>query len=265
MAETRDNVVELKEVSVYSQTERVLHEVSASFPRGKSSVVLGPSGCGKSVLLKVCAGIIPPDSGEVYIEGQSLLRMSEKDQEAFRRRSGFVFQDAALWANKTVFDNLALPLQFHYRELSRQELGERIQRSLVKMGLGDSMFVRPAALSIGERKIVSFLRALVLRPSILFMDEPTLSVDHRVVAEMMKIIMGLRNEECSLITITHDPGLASMLADHAVVLEKGLVLAQGRFDAVRHDPNAEVQSILAQVLDQAPTYDGDLLELLADE
>ena len=258
-------VVELKDVSVRSRDHDVLKHVTASFPRGKSTVVVGPSGCGKSVLLKTAAGIIPPDSGTVMIEGLNLLRMSEKQLTDFRRRSGFVFQDAALWANKTIFENLALPLQFHFRELSREEVETRVQRLLQKMELSESMSLRPSSLSTGERKIVSFLRAQVLNPTILFLDEPTLSIDSRVVGEMTRTILAHKDADCSLLTVTHDSGLTSMIADYLVVMSGGRVLTEGAFSEVRQSPDREVQAILSRVLDQAISYDADLLELLDGE
>jgi len=133
---------------------------------------MGPSGSGKSTLLKVAAGICVPDSGEVLVEGRSLLRMSDRRLLEFRRASGFMFQDAALWANKTIFENLALPLQIHRQDLAAASVRAEVLAALRRAGLEASAELRPAQMSMGENKIVSFLRAVVLRPALLFLDNP---------------------------------------------------------------------------------------------
>jgi phospholipid/cholesterol/gamma-HCH transport system ATP-binding protein len=164
-------LLELKDVVLATQDYVVLDRASVSFGRGASSVIMGPSGCGKSTLLKVAAGILLPDSGEVLLEGRPLQRLSEARLLEWRRSSGFMFQDAALWANKTIFENLALPLQFHHPSLAAAEVRRRVRASLERGGLEASEDLRPAQLSMGEAKIASFLRAVILEPELLFLDD----------------------------------------------------------------------------------------------
>lgn len=259
-----ERIIELQDVTVLSQDYTVLESVSLSFSRSRSTVIMGPSGCGKSMLLKVAAGIILPDRGRVLLDGRNLERLSEKQLQSFRRSSGFMFQDGALWANKSVFDNLALPLQYHFPGLSPDEVGGRVRGLAGTMNLIDSLPLRPDALSVGERKLVSFLRAVILEPSVLFLDEPTPSIDHQMVARMLQMIRDLRDGGCTIIAVTHDAHLTSMIANDLVVLKAGRVLEAAEVANVRRSASREVIEILSQVLSEAATYDSDILDLLQE-
>jgi len=259
-----DSLIELQSVTVHSQEHISLDEVSVAFPAKRSTVVMGPSGSGKSMLLKVAAAIIPPDNGRVLMHGKNLQRLSQKDLMEFRRSSGFMFQDAALWENKTIFENLALPIQLHFPHRSKQEIGKRIRELLSSMNLLDSLDLRPAALSEGEQKIVSFLRAIILDPEILFLDEPTTSIDHQLLEKMLQMIKTLNEKGCTIIAVTHDAHLTAMIANHLVVLKDGRVLAAAPTAEIRATRNREVMEILSRVLSEAATYDTDILDLLQE-
>jgi phospholipid/cholesterol/gamma-HCH transport system ATP-binding protein len=255
-------LLELSDIVFTSQDHLVLDRVSVTFTRGASTVIMGPSGSGKSTLLKVAAGICVPDSGEVLVEGRSLLRLSERRMVEFRRASGFMFQDAALWANKTIFENLALPLQFHRPQLPPEAVRAEALAALRRAGLESSAELRPAQMSMGENKIVSFLRAVILRPALLFLDEPTPSIDQAVLERIMAMIRDMKQQGTTIIAVTHDAHLAAMLAEDLVVLKEGRVLAAADFPTVRRSRDPQVAAVLSQVLSEAASYDTDLLDLL---
>ena len=223
---------------------------------------MGPSGCGKSTLLKVAAGLIPPDRGTVLFRDEDLFGLSDKPLRALRAASGFVFQDAALWENKSIFENLALPLQVHAAHLARAQMEKRVVRMLERGGLAESATLRPAQLSAGERKIVSFLRALMIEPTLLFLDEPTLSIDDTATGKLDAMIRELKARGCSIVAVTHEPRLASTLADRLVVLSAGTVAAEGTFDEVKRSADPRVRETLARVLGEIASFDTDLLDLL---
>ena len=259
-----DPLIELQSVTVQSQEHISLDEVSVAFPAKQSTVLMGPSGSGKSMLLKVAAAIIPPDSGKVLMYGKNLQRLSQKDLMQFRRSSGFMFQDAALWENKTIFENLALPIQLHFPHRPNAEIRKQIRELLSSMNLLDSVDLRPAALSEGEQKVVSFLRAIVLDPEILFLDEPTTSIDHQLLEKMLQMIKTLNEKACTIIAVTHDAHLTAMIANHLVVLKDGRVLEAAPIAEIRRSTNREVIEILSRVLSEAATYDTDILDLLEE-
>ncbi len=255
-------VIGLEGVSLTLGGFPALKDVTCAFPEGESTVLVGPSGCGKTTLLKVAAGLIPPDSGRVLYRGRDLFHLSERGLREMRQVNGFVFQDGALWENKTLFENIALPLQVHFPQMSRQDVEKRVLRSLDRVGLADSAPERPAALSGGEKKIASFLRALVVEPRLVYLDEPTLSIDHAMADRVGQMIRDLRARGATIIAVTHDPQLTSTLADRLVVMDAGAVIAAGPFDEVKRSTSARVRSILSQVLGQIASYDTDLLQLL---
>jgi phospholipid/cholesterol/gamma-HCH transport system ATP-binding protein len=257
-----ENLIELKDVSVLSQDYPMLLNVSVKIPRGRSTIIMGPSGCGKSTLLKVLAGIIIPDSGEVILEGQDYHTLSEKQIMDFKKRNGFVFQDSALWANKNVFENLSLPLRFHFPALDAARIEQKVKKALEYINLSDSVSLRPAQLSIGEQKMISFVRALITDPSIIFMDEPTLAVDNDMKAKLLSMIKKLKSGNSTIIAVIADSVITSMLADNLIILKSGIILAQGPYQEVIGSKNSEIKNIIKEILQKSSSYDQDLLDLL---
>jgi ABC-type transporter Mla maintaining outer membrane lipid asymmetry ATPase subunit MlaF len=257
-----EDLIRLEHISISSEDFEVLRDISLSFPKGLSTVIFGPSGCGKSTLLKTAAGILIPDSGSLLIGGKDFIKMSERELKEFRRLNGFVFQDAALFDNRTIYQNLSLPLEYHYPERSAEEIKARVVELLDQTGLYSQAYLRPAQLSTGERKLASFLRAIVTKPSLLFMDEPTLSVDGKKAGFIHETLRDMKLNGCTMISITHDQNLTSWLADYLVVMEGGRILESGTFDEVKKSANPAVQSVMINVLSEAASYDTDILGLL---
>ena len=254
--------IELENIRVEKGDITLFQDLNVSFPKGITSVIMGPSGSGKSTMLKIAAGIDIPDSGTVYVYGKPLMKMSEKEMLAFRKENGFVFQDAALWANKSIYQNLSLPMEFHFRHLDSNEIRRRIDAMLKKIGFRDNPDLRPAQLSSGERKMASFARALVNDPKLIFMDSPLISIDHEIIDRIIGMILELKQAGKTIIISTHNPALVSRVADYLIVIKKGEILETGDFDTVVRSTNREVITVLTDVLSKAATYDGDILSLL---
>lgn len=240
--------IKLENVTFIRNNRRILDDVTLEFPAGKTSVVIGPSGCGKSTLLKIAAGLIPPSSGKVYVNGVNLLTMTKKQLLAFRKRSGFVFQDAALWANKSVYDNMSLPLQVHYPDMEADEKDNRIREMLNAVGYTDSILLRPAQLSNGERKMVSLARALVISPSLLYMDTPLTLVDPSVSAKMQRLILNLHTSDSTIIANFSDPALTKQISDFTVVMKDGRVISTGTIAEISSNKDKEISDTVSAVL-----------------
>ena len=262
--ETTSGPVTLEGVYLENREETVLADVSLEIPERSFTLVMGPSGSGKSVLLKVAGGLIPPTRGVVEILGSRVIGLSYREEMAFRRRTGFDFQDSALWQNMTLFQNLALPLRYHEPGLQEFQIKRRVYEMVEPYGLASAQNSRPSELSAGERKIASFLRSLVLAPELLFLDEPITSVDYQAGRQMIATIRRLKGEGRTIMAVSHNPQLASQLADHLIILKEGRVLTFDRFERVVRSKDPEVAAILSDVLSQTATYDGDLLSLLDD-
>ncbi len=201
--------------------------MSLSLERGQTLFAMGGSGSGKSVLIKTAAGIALPTEGEVLYRGKSLARLSVREEAAFRKASGFVFQDAALWSNQSLFDNLALPVRLHEPTWSKAEVERAVRRAAELVGYGQDLRARPAELSSGERKLVGLARALVLDPELIFMDDPTSVLDEESASRVPEIVDSLRSRGRSVLIACAASDFASRCADYIVVLVEGKLAARG--------------------------------------
>ncbi|MDY7027068.1 MAG: ATP-binding cassette domain-containing protein [Spirochaetota bacterium] len=255
----------MQNVSVFYGPRPVIDDVSLDISPGRTTIVLGSSGSGKSIFLKTIAGLVPPSRGMVMLNGKNIFSLSEKEELEFRRRSSFVFQDAALWANRTVAQNVRFPLEVHYPVMSDQQKQQKVDRYLERVGYQDSIDYRPSQISAGEQKMVSFARALITDPDLLFLDTPLVGIDSTAAGYIEEIIKKLRGDGKTILAGLTDPELISLIADELIIIHKGAVLIHGPFNEVRRSDNPLVQKILSLILDQAAAYDEDILSILDDD
>jgi phospholipid/cholesterol/gamma-HCH transport system ATP-binding protein len=222
--------IELRGIGTVRGDYRVLGDIDLSLHGGEILFVMGAAGSGKSVLIKTAAGIALPSEGEVLYRGKSYARMSEREEVAFRAVSGFVFQQAALWANQNLYDNLALPARLHRPEWSKAELDRAVRRAAELAGYGQDLFVRPVELSTGERKLIGLARAIVLDPELLFMDDPISDLDESSVSRVIDLVEALKERGRSLIVTSGLSDFASRCADRIAVLIGGKLAAIGDYD-----------------------------------
>ncbi len=198
-----------------------LRNVTAAFEPGTFTAIMGPSGSGKSTLLHVAAGLDRPTSGDVRIGGADLAAMSERALTRLRRdRIGFIFQAYNLMPSLDVAQNIGLPARLAGTRVDRSWLAEVGQR----VGLAERMKHRPSELSGGQQQRVAIARALVMRPDVVFADEPTGALDSRTGGE----ILGLMRESVdrhalTIVMVTHDP-LAAARADSVLFLADGRIV-----------------------------------------
>ncbi len=242
------HTIQLEHVTFIRNNRKILNDISLEFPPGKTSVIIGPSGCGKSTILKVAAGLIPPTSGKVLIDGENLRGQSRRKLHDFRMQSSFVFQDAALWANQSVYENINLSLQVHFPLLNNDKKDTMILSILEKVGYTDSIHLRPAQLSNGERKMVSLARALVTVPTLIYLDNPLILVDPAVLAKMQKLIVNLHSGKETILANFSNISLTKRLADFAVVMKDGKVIYSAGMENILQSKNSTVREILEDVL-----------------
>src|SRR5437879_6012677 len=154
---------------------------------------MGGSGSGKTVLLRLVAGLIRPDAGQIRVFDHAIERLSEEDLLPLRRRMGFVFQGAALFDSLTVYENVAYPLREHTR-LPEEEVADRVHRLLARVGLHDVDAKLPAEISGGMKKRVGIARALALDPELVLYDEPTAGLDPTNARLITELVEGLKTE-----------------------------------------------------------------------
>ena len=237
-------------VSVFSEAEQLLHNITLDIPDGKATVIIGGSGSGKSLLLKTLAYIRPPEQGSVLWQDQKLGKISEEALRRVRRQWGFMFQDSALWANMTVFDNLALPVRFHYPHLSDADVLKRVQHVVDAVGFEDSLMQRPVAFSAGKQKILSFMRAIVNDPQFLFLDEPSTFVDRSAFMPIVRILQRYRREKRTLLMVTHEIDLARNLGDYLCIVRNGSIAAFGPLAELMASNNPEIRREIIESFQQ---------------
>jgi phospholipid/cholesterol/gamma-HCH transport system ATP-binding protein len=239
-------VVEVVEVRKSFESTEVLRGVSLGLARGETLVVMGGSGSGKTVFLRLVAGLIAPDAGQIRVFGQSIERLSEEQLLPIRRRMGFVFQGAALFDSLSVYENVAYPLREHTR-LGEEEIRARVLRFLGLVALSeDVLLLLPAELSGGMRKRVGIARALVGEPELVLFDEPTAGLDPTNSRLVGELIAELRTGVCDTsIVVTHDLELAKIVADRVAILIGGQFAAMGPLAEVLQSSDAGVQAFLS--------------------
>lgn len=212
-------LVDVRGLHVDFGSQEVLREIDLRIPCGQTVAIIGESGCGKTVLLKTIIGLIQPNRGEVYFDGQDLSTLGDKELTRQRIRFGFVFQNAALFDSMTVGQNVAFPIQQH-TERSDDEVFQLVLARLAEVGLPDSVLTqKPAELSGGMRKRVGLARALILEPELMLYDEPTTGLDPIVGDVINELILRTRRRrEVTGIVVTHDMHTARKVADRIVMM-----------------------------------------------
>ena len=191
----------------------VLDEVSLEVVRGESLAIVGPSGSGKSTLLQIIGTLDRPTSGLVALDGRDLNGLDEVQIAAVRNRQiGFVFQSHYLLPQCTVLENVLVPTLACSDVALRDGAGERAERLLKRVDLGERMSHRPGELSGGERQRVAVVRALINQPQLLLADEPTGSLDHASAQQLGQLLLELNREDgVTLIVVTHARDLAGLM------------------------------------------------------
>ena len=232
------DIVVLKDVRKSFENAEVLKGIDLVCRRGETTCVVGGSGAGKTTLLRLVVALDKPTSGQIFVDGEDIVPMRERDLKVVRRKFGVVYQYAALLDSITVLDNVAFPLVEH-TQLSRSEIRKRVIDKLHTLGLEENVLsMRPAELSGGMRKRVGLARALMLDPPILIYDEPTSGLDPLTSRAVDDLIDDTRRRfGVTSIVITHDIASCFRIADQAILLVKGQIVARGTPNALAHGDN----------------------------
>nr|MEE4268656.1 ATP-binding cassette domain-containing protein [Candidatus Krumholzibacteria bacterium] len=205
----------------------ILRDINLEFEPGKMTLILGPSGSGVSALLKTAAGLKTPSSGHVLYDGKDYGALNEQEKPRLQTRTGFMFQDAALWANLSIGANLELPLQAKFPRLSKGTRRQMVADRMAEFGVSLDLKKRPVDLSLGEQKFISFLRAVLPDPEALFLDEPVAWLDQHWTDIIMMKLEALRNQGVVIVLGSHNSHFPEDRADRLVILDHGQVKASG--------------------------------------
>jgi phospholipid/cholesterol/gamma-HCH transport system ATP-binding protein len=221
-------MIEFRKVTKsFNDDEVVLKAISFKINPGETKIIMGASGSGKSTILKLVLGLIRPDEGQIFVDGQDTTFLSERELVSVRKRIGMVFQEGALFDSLSVRENVGYRL-FEEGKLSEEEIDQGVRRLLGFVGLEDAIDKMPAELSGGMKRRVGLARALVGTPKIVLYDEPTAGLDPITKRTIVELMIKLRDlEGVTTVFVTHDLRAANILAtEYAVADDNGTIRLQ---------------------------------------
>jgi D-methionine transport system ATP-binding protein len=216
-------------VKIYKSKDKdicALDGVCLEIPKGQIFGVIGLSGAGKSSLVRCISSIEKPTSGEILIGGKNISKLSEKKLRTARKNIGMVFQHFNLLMNRTVFENIAFPLEIHH--ISRSEITSRVDELLELVGLTDKKNSYPATLSGGQKQRVGIARSLAIRPEILICDEATSALDPLTTHSILSLLKEINKKiQLTMLVITHEMSVIKDICERVAVMESGKIIEEG--------------------------------------
>lgn len=247
--ETRDErwQIRIRGLNKTFGPQHVLRGIDLDIERGKTNIIIGGSGQGKSVFMKHLMGLLAPDSGQIYVDGQNIVGLSEVELGKLRRKFGMVFQYAALFDSMTVMENIAFPLLERYR-LPTKAVEDRVWELLKRLALEKVPGIAvkfPSQLSGGQRKRVGLARALIDRPEILLYDEPTTGLDPIATKNVDDMIRRTADEySVTSVVISHDMASTFRIGDRVSMLYEGVMAVSGTPNEVRQSDHPVLREFL---------------------
>ena len=225
--------------------QTIFEDVSMEIPKGLVTIVLGPSGTGKSVFLKHLVGLLRPDRGEVWVDGQNIPALRERALYDVRKKFGVLFQDGALFGSMSLYDNTAFPLREHTKK-SEGEIRKIVMSKLELVGLIGAERKLPGEISGGMRKRAGLARALVLEPEIILFDEPDSGLDPVRTAFLNELVLDLKDKlGATMIIVTHHIPSARQIADYIGLLFRRKLVSFGPAQDMFDSKNPVVKQFLA--------------------
>ncbi len=238
-----DAIIEIANLKISFGEQEVLKDVSLKLFNGENLVVLGKSGTGKSVLIKCIVGLLNAEGGTINVFGKDVTSLNRDELSELRKKIGFLFQSGALYDSMTVKQNLEFPLRRIKKDISKREMEDKINEVLENVGLADALYKMPSQLSGGMRKRISLARTIIVDPLIILYDEPTTGLDPVTSNEISKLINEVQKKyKTSSIIITHDIKCAQNTANRIVMLQDGVVYAEGKLDEFEKSSDSLIKS-----------------------
>lgn len=241
-------MIELKHINKsYDGHITALEDINLTIEDGEIFGIIGQSGAGKSTLIRCINMLEPPTSGEVLINGRDMTKLSQKELREERKHIGMIFQHFNLLSSRTVFQNVAFPLEL--AKVPKAEQEKKISAILELVGLTEYRDKYPAQLSGGQKQRVAIVRALAMEPEVMLFDEPTSALDPEMVGEVLEVMRELAHEGMTMVIVTHEMAFAREVASRVLFMEEGKLGEQGTPEVIFTNPQSpRLQNFLKKVL-----------------
>ena len=231
-------ILEVKNLTKKFGTNAVLKGVSFQLEEGQVLAIIGSSGSGKTTLLRCLNFLETPDSGEILVQGKQLLSQSEEEIRQNRLHFGLVFQNFNLFPQYTVLQNVTLAPTLLNVD-TPEAIREKARQLIARVGLSQKENSYPYQLSGGQQQRVAIARALAMNPQVLCFDEPTSALDPELTGEVLRVIRGLKNNQSTMIVVTHEMEFAKSVADVVIYMAEGVIEEIGTPEQVFDNPRSE--------------------------
>ena len=230
-------LLSIQHLDKFYKQSHILHGIDLDVQQGEVVVILGPSGCGKSTLLRCINGLEPIQEGEIHLKDVGVLGQ-DLPWDNVRQQIGMVFQNYELFKHMNVIDNILLgPLKAQKRQ--RAEVEQLADQLLQRVGLLDRKYDYPSNLSGGQKQRIAIVRALVMQPKVILLDEITAALDPEMVREVLDVVLKLAQEGMTMLIVTHEMGFARKVADRIIFMDKGKIIEQSSPEAFFQHPQTE--------------------------
>lgn len=252
MSEAAGDIIRFEDLHKSFGPKVVFNGLNLSVRTGETLTVIGGSGTGKSVLLKSLIGLLHPEAGRIGFKGTDITYYSEQQFLEVRRQVAYVFQGSALFDSLTVGENIAYPLHEHFPKMGREELAEKVARTLKLVNLPGIEAMTPSDLSGGMKKRVGLARAIATQPEVILWDEPTTGLDPISTRIIEELILRMKAElGCTSIVVTHDMPSAFYVSDRIALLANRKIVQVGTVAEMQASGNSEVRAFLDARLPRA--------------
>lgn len=226
----------------------ILKDINESIEQGEKVVIIGPSGSGKSTFLRCLNLMEKPTSGEIYVDGENITAMKEKDVNLVRQKMGMVFQHFNLFPHLTIRKNITLaPVKL--KLMTHTEADKKADELLEKVGLSDKADAYPNQLSGGQKQRIAIARALAMNPEVMLFDEPTSALDPEMVGEVLNLMKQLADDGMTMVVVTHEMGFAKEVASRVMFMDEGRIIEQAPPQEFFANPkNQRAKDFLSKVI-----------------
>ncbi|MCR4943686.1 MAG: methionine ABC transporter ATP-binding protein [Clostridium sp.] len=254
-------MIEIKNVyKSFGQTD-VLENISININEGEIYGIIGHSGAGKSTLLRCINGLESYDKGSVKVMGKEIKELSEKELRVFRKDLGMIFQNFNLLKRKTVYENVALPLEtWGYK---KDEINKKVKKLLNLVGLEEKINHKPASLSGGQKQRVAIARALALDPKILLCDEATSALDPKITKDILKLLLKINKElGITIVMVTHQMEVVKEVCEKVALIDDGKIEVEGSSEELFLKPGISLKKFLGENDDETLPSSGINIRIL---